>query len=219
MDTNLIIAFSIMAVLIIGLLAIVITMAVKNNKTRLDYSFQEDRTVALAESQINDQYKTVPLDMKSVEKTVQPLNDATVALNSQLKIPRLSDEEKTQMLNPVPNRSTGDETQLLGAETAKFVPKAQIKYLDNGVSSIFNIQSEIVTVGRDPQLADFIISDDTFVGREHAIILYRNGCFNIIDLNSRNGTSVDGESIKGIKKLSNKSNLKLGKTEMEFNCN
>jgi pSer/pThr/pTyr-binding forkhead associated (FHA) protein len=57
------------------------------------------------------------------------------------------------------------------------------------------IMSDPATIGRDP-MNDVVIPDDTKVSRSHAEIQFKEGRWLLIDLESRNGTLVNGRRIR-----------------------
>lgn len=60
-----------------------------------------------------------------------------------------------------------------------------------------------------------ICLDDSLVSDEHAAISRKNGDFVLEDLNSRNGTSVNGETINQ-KKLRNGATISIGNFSLKF---
>lgn len=50
-------------------------------------------------------------------------------------------------------------------------------------------------IGRDPGVADYIITDNTAVGRQHADIVQHDGQCYVVDLNSTNHTFVNGQQV------------------------
>ncbi len=62
-----------------------------------------------------------------------------------------------------------------------------------------------------------ICLDHGFVSEEHAIIRRANGGYEIEDLNSRHGTSVNGEEIHR-KSLKNGDRIVIGNFELKFSC-
>ena len=64
-----------------------------------------------------------------------------------------------------------------------------IRVKDNAVIMIDRPQFRI---GRDPGVADYIVMDNTAVGRQHADIVQHGGEYYVVDLNSTNHTYVNG---------------------------
>ncbi|MCD8120002.1 MAG: FHA domain-containing protein [Lachnospiraceae bacterium] len=102
---------------------------------------------------------------------------------------------------PQPNRNYGATTTLkknkAGATTVlKKKPNASGPVLIRlKTSERIPIQKSPFNIGRDPEFADYCISDNTAVGRSHAMITVREGqCF-VLDSNSINHTYINGEMI------------------------
>ncbi len=70
------------------------------------------------------------------------------------------------------------------------------------------------TIGRDG--ANDLVVDDEEVSSRHARITYDDGCFWVEDLNSTNGTFVNGERISAITRLQDDDLLKMGHILMKF---
>jgi pSer/pThr/pTyr-binding forkhead associated (FHA) protein len=68
-------------------------------------------------------------------------------------------------------------------------------------------------LGRD--LSCDVCLDDSLVSSEHAVVVRSNGSYILEDLNSRNGTCVDGESVQK-KKLKNGSKISIGNFLIRF---
>jgi pSer/pThr/pTyr-binding forkhead associated (FHA) protein len=71
-----------------------------------------------------------------------------------------------------------------------------------------------VTIGRDP-VNDVILNQDKLVSRSHAEILLRNGQWYLIDLDSRNGTVVNGRAAHR-HPLRDGDEIGIGSTSFEF---
>src|SRR5881227_1421626 len=92
------------------------------------------------------------------------------------------------------------------------MPEARLKFKDQAVS----LSNQIVTCGRAP---DNVISfaDDANVSRYHIEIEPRSDGYWIIDLNSSNGTTVNGEALIGDRPLNDGDKIVLGgSSELEF---
>src|SRR4051794_13028229 len=89
---------------------------------------------------------------------------------------------------------------------------ARIKF--NGQS--ISLGDEIVTCGRAPDNV-IPITDDANVSRYHIEIEPRSDGYWVIDLNSSNGTTVNGEPLKGERFLTDSDRIVLsGSSELEF---
>lgn len=83
--------------------------------------------------------------------------------------------------------------------------------LDNG--QIFNISNKIDIIGRGSNASIFL--DDDGVSRNHAEIFMMSGCVEVIDLNSRNGISVNGENVRK-SFLNDGDKLNIGSVDLVF---
>lgn len=90
------------------------------------------------------------------------------------------------------------------------------KYNDNGSDKEFKMEDDIVLIGRDASNCDLVISTDRFVGRSHALIYAKAGKFYAVDLNSKNGTFINGQRITGLIKLDGECVIKVASTEIKF---
>lgn len=77
----------------------------------------------------------------------------------------------------------------------------------------FDIPGPHLTIGRQ---ADNIVAlpDDQSASRHHAVLEFRDGHWWVRDLESRNGTTVDGQRIEGVFPLVEGSRLGIGDTEL-----
>ena len=79
-----------------------------------------------------------------------------------------------------------------------------------------NNNMRIITVGREIG-NDIVISDDSFVGRHHLqLIKDEAGVFFVRDLNSTNGTFVNGQRIKGESKIEETDIIRIGNTTLPW---
>lgn len=93
---------------------------------------------------------------------------------------------------------------------------AVLKYSEGGMEKEFNMTDRILNIGRDPESCELVLSEDRFIGRNHALLYQKNDQYFIVDLNSKNGTFINGERITGLVRLENFSNFKIANTEIEF---
>jgi hypothetical protein len=71
-------------------------------------------------------------------------------------------------------------------------------------------------IGRLGSMVDHIIQDGT-IGKLHAEIKYSDGSYYLVDLNSKNGTYINGERITSNKEYEMKSNCRIGFSGYEYN--
>ena len=94
---------------------------------------------------------------------------------------------------PIRGPELPEETTVLSAHSG--TPARLVPVEDNPHKTLFLPEYD-VTVGSRPGAADLVIPEPT-VSRLHARILYENGIRRITDLNSTNGTEVNGETVVG----------------------
>lgn len=93
---------------------------------------------------------------------------------------------------------------------------ASLTYMEDGKEKEFIMTENILCIGRDPESCEVVLQFDRFIGRNHALIFYKNDKFFVVDLSSKNGTFVGGERITGLRKLENETLLKFANTEAKF---
>lgn len=59
----------------------------------------------------------------------------------------------------------------------------------------FTVSRPQFRIGRDPAAMDYIVSDNTAVGRHHADILWHDDAYFVVDMNSTNHTYLNGQEI------------------------
>lgn len=123
-------------------------------------------------------------------------------------------------LDPIPHhhRLSPDRAFLC----VKNGPKAQTRFSLQPMSQIIGRNDPpIITV--DIDLGPCELDDIPMISRHHALVEWQNGILNICDLNSRNGTWVDGTPLKSqgqgkpspFMALALGSQIKLGNLELE----
>lgn len=70
--------------------------------------------------------------------------------------------------------------------------------------------------GKDTDHLDYIVVNETTIGRRHALIEYKDYSFWIIDQGSINGTFVNGETVSTEVRLKHGDRIRLHKCEFEF---
>lgn len=83
--------------------------------------------------------------------------------------------------------------------------------LDVGRAIVFQ---SLATIGRSPTAT--LVLPDTFASTEHARITRRHGQWWLDDLNSRNGTTVNGVQITGAVVLSSNDIIGVGRVKLRF---
>lgn len=97
----------------------------------------------------------------------------------------------------------------------KFYGPKLIGVLPSGDKLRFLINSHEIGIGKAPH-NDLIIPDPT-VSNTHAVLLFRDNCYSIVDLGSRNGTYVNGERVTNhALTLRHGDSIQMGQTVLTF---
>lgn len=110
-----------------------------------------------------------------------------------------------------------DETLILEKEKKGAFPKPFLYRLST--QEVFEIQGDIVRIGRNPAISEIYISGNRGIGRVHAVLYVNNGQVGIVDNDSKNKTYVNGEQLKPgdtPKILSPGDKIHLADEELEF---
>ena len=93
----------------------------------------------------------------------------------------------------------------------------RLEWKENGIARKYQITSLPVVIGKLSNEVDCRINDSS-VSRLHAKILKRDGDIFILDLNSTNGTTVDGERLVmgEERQITVNSNIMLGNVVVRF---
>lgn len=108
---------------------------------------------------------------------------------------------------PLPDRATGRVSPAPQMPAGKRLSLAIIAGSDAG--SVFRIEKPRITIGRSG--ADVTINDSE-ASRQHAAIEVRDAVIHLHDLNSTNGTLVDGVKVTEAAELQDKSEFQIGST-------
>jgi pSer/pThr/pTyr-binding forkhead associated (FHA) protein len=146
----------------------------------------------------------IPEDKKPVKQ------DKTEVLKG--GISNLSESEKQS----IRAQSTVGETVVLSNQSIA-EPKTylrNIQYQDNNEERKFKWdESTPLTIGRDPNSSDLTVSSDNFIGRKHALLYKKDNHYYLVDLDSKNGTFVHNEPLKGQTEIAIDQVFRLGQTE------
>jgi predicted component of type VI protein secretion system len=83
----------------------------------------------------------------------------------------------------------------------------------SGGAELVQLGSERITVGRSDGNT-IVLSDDSQVSRVHAVIEQLAGSWSVRDVNSRNGTFLNGSRVSGEARLSAGDELRIGRTRI-----
>jgi predicted Zn finger-like uncharacterized protein len=137
-------------------------------------------------------------------------SDTTAARHDSTNIARPKPKaEDTTAQSPLPVKESGPVVAAAKLPEGKRLSLAIIDGSDAG--NVFRIDRPHVTIGRSN--ADFVIND-TEASRQHAAIDVNDTTYLLSDLNSTNGTLVDGKKIAEPLELQDKSEFVIGTTTL-----
>ena len=95
---------------------------------------------------------------------------------------------------PLQSPAYSSDTVLLQPDTSAQTPSASLTVFENGQPLTVYLTEEFLLIGKHPELANLCLSIPT-VSRLHARIRKDAACFFIMDLNSKNGTFINGKPL------------------------
>ena len=142
-------------------------------------------------------------------------------------VPPVSPTQQTNYpVNPVSSVSTSgettvlnagsDETTLLGSSATVGVPSGVLVNLKTNEKIVINKPE--FSIGRERNKVDYPIDGESSVGRLHAKIRVRAGKCYVVDMNSKNGTFINGSKLNPNEEvlIQNGDRLKIAVVEYEF---
>ena len=112
---------------------------------------------------------------------------------------------------------TSEETLFL--DKAQNGPQPKMVLYRLSTQEVFEIQGDMVRIGRNPAISEICISGNRGIGRIHAILYVRKGQVGIADNDSKNKTYVNGEQLNpgdDLRILSPGDKIQLADEELEF---
>lgn len=150
--------------------------------------------------------KEQPSEKVKVKEVTKPVIE--------LEIPELSDDDKTEIeLEEDQDVTMVEEEEL---EEQEVLVIATLSYLENGLEKTYEFTTSPLKIGRDPKQCDLVISEDKFMGRCHGVITFEDSELYFEDLQSKNGSFINGKRIEGKIKLEDEMIIKLAHTEFKI---
>lgn len=146
-------------------------------------------------------------------------------LEEQPKVSVIPSIERT-IAEPVPLVPDVDFGENLTEDATDFwnpdqVSEAYLEYIENGVSTKIPFMKESILVGRLRNQVDFPVNNAR-VGKMHAEFIQRDGIFYVQDLNSKNGTYINGSRSRinsnVLYPLSNGDQIHLADSKFVIHC-
>lgn len=105
------------------------------------------------------------------------------------------------------------ETSVLGGGAAGQMPATLVR-VKTGEN--ISIRKSVFSLGKERNRVDYCITNNNSVSRTHANIVYKNGSYFIIDLNSTNNTFVNGQQLSPNQEVRLNVNDKIKLADEEF---
>ncbi len=117
-------------------------------------------------------------------------------------------------------KSHRNETESRQAKKGSSVPRPGFSSVPTLLQLSTNTKIELKKfpffLGRSPELCDYAIADNTYVGKQHLKLSRRGGRIYAVDLNSLNGTLLDGEFLTSGREVELRSGCKITLGNEEF---
>lgn len=119
------------------------------------------------------------------------------------------------------NSYTERETTMLSMEQAQKqaasqMPPRGVLYFVQTQQSV-TVDKDEFRIGKNAGMSDYVITNNSSVSRQHAVIQRRNGQFFVTDLGSTNGTFVNEKRISGTVQLQDGDNIRYADVISVFN--
>jgi hypothetical protein len=109
-------------------------------------------------------------------------------------------------VNPIYNETEFVHNKL---ESVKYI----LAFVNEGKTTTYEMNDKEIIIGRDPQIADLIISFDIRISRKHARLFMHEGQIFVEDLQSKNGTFINNMRIDSVCGIEG-GRFKVGDTEI-----
>ncbi|MBC8060958.1 MAG: FHA domain-containing protein [Clostridiaceae bacterium] len=202
-----------------------------NNRNKLPIYNSSKENDSVQQPKV-DSYKSEPAEIKHVSEDIKTESIAHVkeVINPVIQeIPILKDEVKEEIVENIRANNKVNETQTLKVEVpkpeveatqllAKPKPKslAILTYTVGEEIKEYSIINNITNLGRDPEVCDMVILGNDHIGRKHVLIYFKSNKFYLTDLNSKNGTYINGDRLQGERQISDGDVIRLATTEIKF---
>lgn len=187
---------------------------VNNGKFKVDFAIPGRDNSQLSKNKVEEQPKVVanvPLENKTNSIKEEVVKENVLKQKEELyKVLNAGNYEGTVVLD----EEISDETTLL--EQNDNPKKAYIIRSKNKRRALINKNRFII--GKDENNADFCISDNPTISRQHAVIVKENDNYFIIDGGSKNFSYINGKKLLSEEKakLNNMDKIKLSNEEFVF---
>lgn len=113
------------------------------------------------------------------------------------------EEKKIIITNTIENK---EKNQLIKCDPTIMIETIEkLPYLDFYNDKKIVLSKDRFLIGRSKELVDYALSEELAIGRVHAEILREESCYYLVDINSKNGTYINGIRLESQKKYELKS--------------
>lgn len=185
-------------VLILGVVAFII---IKSRRKKKETTSEFESSINQKEAQVQE--TSIPISNQQQMETSTPSKNVDSSPQDDIETVVESSKDREDIEERTIIVRSGSATTLtLEVLTGNFAGKT------------FHIKAQNATIGRQED-NDIVIKEDN-ISRKHAKIIYANGEFYIEDLNSSNGTYINGVKITNPVKINNYDTFKFGSCEGRF---
>lgn len=186
------------------------TPKLKNIEIEKPYVFEEETGTILTKNGREKVKVEVDNYKEGSDINLEPIPEISVNNNNNLEqnIGIKSNNESGETVLEAANKG---ETKL--EEVIK--PNTIIEFKDGEDNKRIEINLDSLIIGRDPEQCKLVISNDKYLGRKHAKLIREKDGYYLEDLNSKNGTFIDGIRIEGKVKLE-KESFRVGRTTLNI---
>lgn len=185
---------------------------------------REDKTEVVSEDEEEEASKSKAKSQEIVKEEKETVKEKTAEKVKakevtkpviELEIPELSDDDKTELeVEEEEQDATMVEEEELEEQEVSVI--ATLSYMENGLEKNYEFKISPLKIGRDPKQCDLVISEDKFMGRCHGVITFEDSELYFEDLQSKNGSFINGKRIQGKIKIEAGMIIKLAHTEFQI---
>lgn len=152
-----------------------------------------------------------------VRKSLKKKKEQKLELE-QLKKAELENEKDETIFADISGSDDFGQTSFVWDDRAK-EKSVILEDVQNHKSFTLNV-NETVTIGSSTDLCDLLIDYDKTISRRHCMLIKRGNEYFIKDLNSTNGTFLNGSKVYFDERaIHHEDRIRFGKTEMQFLLN
>jgi len=125
-------------------------------------------------------------------------------------------EENTSRITSILEESLNEKTEVLGSVSNSKNYEVTINDCLKNLTIYKGFLSKELVIGRNSKISDVTIKEDVSISQQHFKIYEKEGKIFIVDLNSANGTFINGVVLKGEISIESNSIIKVGRTKLKI---